>query len=181
VDTASAVQSLSKLIAAGKAEAIQEQAATLLGLVVSNFPDAKLEAVKTDCVPKLIALIAQGNNVLLALAATTALMMITVVNEGKWAVVKCEGGVASLAGKWLDPELSEKLCANLTQCITNVAEAPDSRPILKECGGLDRLLRIYENEANSEIVRRGAAEAMRQCKFNYLPHELLPGRKSLAQ
>jgi len=146
--------------------------------VTSNFPEAKKEAVRIDCVPKLVNLLSQGTNVLLASAAATALMIITQVVEGKYAVIKCPGGLEALAGvQWLDPGLSEKLCLNLTQCITNLAEAPESRPILKGCGALERLLAIHNNPQNSEVVRQGAAEAIRQCRFNHLPHELLPGRE----
>jgi hypothetical protein len=43
------VPSLSQLISNGKNEAIQEQAAQLLGLVASTFTDAKLEAVQVKC------------------------------------------------------------------------------------------------------------------------------------
>ncbi len=47
---------------------------------------------------------------------------------------------------------------------------------LQDCGAFERLVSIYEDESNAELVRRGAAEAMRQCKFAYLPHKVLPGR-----
>jgi hypothetical protein len=177
VDDAACVPSLSQLISNGKNEAIQEQAAQLLGLVASTFTDAKLEAVQTGCVPKLIALLDQQTNVLLATAATTALMMITIVNDGKYAVVNCDQGLERLAGPWMDPMTSEHVCVNITQCITNVAEAPEARPVLVQCGAMGRLVAIFEDEGVSEIVKRGAAEAMRQCRFTYLPHKRLPGRE----
>jgi hypothetical protein len=128
-------------------------------------------------VPKLIALLDQQTNVLLATAATTALMMITIVNDGKYAVVNCDQGLERLAGPWMDPMTSEHVCVNITQCITNVAEAPVAWPVLVQCGAMGRLVAIFEDEGVSEIVKRGAAEAMRQCRFTYLPHKRLPGRE----
>ena len=176
VDQAAAVTSLAQLISAGQAEPIQEQAAQLLGLITSNLPDAKIAAVQAQCVPKLLALLDQPSNILLASAAVSALMIITVDISGKFALVRCEGGLATLSGHWLDPSVSEKLCLNITQCITNVAECPEARPVLQGCGTLARLLAIHEDQQNTEIVRRGAAEALRQCRFNFLPHQILPGR-----
>ena len=40
---------------------------------------------------------------------------------------------------------------------------------------MDKLLSIHQGE-HPEIVRRGAAEALRQNKFLHLPYEPLPGR-----
>lgn len=175
MDKSGAISALAQLISAEKAQAIQEKAAQLLGVITSKFSEAKQAAVQTGCIPNLVGLLSQKNNVLLASAAATALMAITNLIEGKYALIKCPGGLEVLTGQWLDPMASEKLCLNLTQCITNVAEAPESRPILKECRTVERLSAIQNDPQNTEVVRKGAAEAIRQCRFHYLPHELLSG------
>ncbi len=46
VEGASAIPSLAKMLAAGQSEAIQDQAAQLLGMLVSHFNEAKAEAVQ---------------------------------------------------------------------------------------------------------------------------------------
>lgn len=123
--------------------------------------------------PKLLALL-KTDKVSLASAVATALMTITIAIEGKYAVVETEGGLKVL-GTWLNPQ-REQLCVNIMEVISNVAEAPDSRPVLAECGVLARLVDIHSNAA-SEMLKRSAAQALRQCKFHHWPYEPLPGKQ----
>mmetsp|Transcript_35054 Transcript_35054/g.78025 ORF Transcript_35054/g.78025 Transcript_35054/m.78025 type:complete len:377 (-) Transcript_35054:404-1534(-) len=172
VDHAKAIPALTALISEDKSPEIQEHAAKLLGLCASTFQDAKIEAVQVGAVPKLLALLDQPS-ILLASTATTALMMITVVNDAKYAVVNTKGGIEALV-KWLDPA-NEQLCINAMECISNVAEAPEARPLLAEGGAFEKLSSIHGGPY-PEGVKSSAAQAMRQCKFKCLPFAPLPGR-----
>lgn len=59
---------------------------------------------QVGCVPKLLSLLQKKQeNVSLASAAATALMMITVVRDGKYAVVKASDGLSALVN-CLDPQ-----------------------------------------------------------------------------
>jgi hypothetical protein len=103
-------------------------------------------------------------------------MDITVAREGKYAVIECEGGLGVLAGR-LDP-LKQQLCVNVMEIITNVAEAPEARPVLSELGAPMKLLAIHEGtgEESDTPLRRSAAQALRQCGFKHLPFDVLRGR-----
>ena len=120
-----------------------------------------LASLQVGCVPRLINLM-QLHNVALASAATTALMMITVANNGKYAVIAAAGGLQTLV-KLCDPS-NEQLCVNAMECISNVAEAPEARPTLQECGAEQRLARIHEARISDNLTR-SAAQAIRQCRF----------------
>jgi hypothetical protein len=60
--------------------------------------------LQVGCVPKLLDLLRKKQgNVALASAAATALMMITVVRDGKYAVVRAPEGLQALV-ECLDPQ-----------------------------------------------------------------------------
>jgi hypothetical protein len=132
-------------------------------------------ALQEGAVPRLLALI-QSPKLHLAQAAATALMAITVAREGKYAVIEAEGGLKILASR-LDP-LKQQLCVNVMEIITNVAEAPESRPVLVEHGAPQALLAIHSKAGTQDTpLKRSAAQALRQCGFKHLPFDVLRGRQ----
>jgi hypothetical protein len=103
-------------------------------------------------------------------------MAITVAREGKYAVIEAKDGLKVLASR-LDP-LKQQLCVDVMEIITNVAEAPEARPVLVKHGAPEALLAIHSKAGVEDTpLRRSAAQALRQCGFKHLPFDVLRGRQ----
>ncbi|GLC34015.1 40S ribosomal protein S14-B (RP59B) [Pleodorina starrii] len=175
IDTSVAIPRLAELLDPELPEPVRHSAAELLGALASR-EDAKIQAVQVGSVPLLLGVCSPRSHVAFATAAVAALSAITIRREGKYAVVEAEGGCEALTSV-LDPT-NEQLCINAMTAICNVAEAPEAREILAECGAAPKLQRIFEG-AVSEPLKRSAAQAIRQCRFKHLPYEVLPGAPPL--
>ncbi|EFJ53058.1 hypothetical protein VOLCADRAFT_102680 [Volvox carteri f. nagariensis] len=175
VDTSQAIPRLAELLDPRLPQPVRHAAAELLG-ALSSREDAKIQAVQVGSVPLLLQVCSPRCSVDFATAAVAALAAITIRREGKYAVVETAGGLAALVSV-LDPA-NEQLCINAMTTICNVAEAPEAREILAECGAAPKLQRIFEG-ALSEPLKRSAAHAIRQCRFKHLPYEVLPGAPAL--
>ncbi|GIL46278.1 hypothetical protein Vafri_3299 [Volvox africanus] len=175
IDTSQAIPRLAGLLDPELPQPVRHAAAELLGALASR-EDAKIQAVQVGSVPLLLQVSNPCSSVAFATAAVAALSAITIRREGKYAVVEAEGGLAALVSV-LDPS-NEQLCINAMMTICNVAEAPEARDILAECGAAPKLQRIFAGAA-SEALKRSAAHAIRQCRFKHLPYEVLPGAPPL--
>lgn len=173
IDHAGSIEALVRLIGDDQPADIQQQAAQLLGVLTSRLEEAKVDAVKDGAVPKLLDLLS-SDKIHLASAAATALMTITISRDGKYAVIHTSGGLETLVAK-LD-RVHEQLCVNLMEVITNVAEAPEARPVLAEAGVQAALTHIHD-ASTSEVLKRSSAQALRQCGFKHLPYDVLRGRQ----
>ncbi|KAF5834890.1 radial spoke protein 14 [Dunaliella salina] len=167
IDVAEAISHVVGLLAPEQSVEIQEQGARLLSMLTSQFLEAKVTAVQEHAVPHLVRLLgAQQQGC--ACAAAAALMMVTVVREGKYAMVDTqhEGGFERLAGA-LDPRKGQ-LCTDAMQVVCNVAEAPEGREALIRCGVPHLLAHIHQRAENGQL-KGSAAEAIRQCRFKCFP------------
>lgn len=147
-----------------------EQAAQLLAVLASTQQEAKLEAVQCGCVPPLVQLL-RSSQLSVATAAATALMNLTLANEGKYAVLEADGIGAVVE---LTDLRDETLCLQMLQLITNLAEAPECRAQMQEQGILERLEEI-QTVTPHDLISRSASQALRQCGFKHRPFEPLPG------
>ncbi|MEW5299883.1 MAG: hypothetical protein WDW38_011606 [Sanguina aurantia] len=176
IDRAKAVGSLSKLLAQGLPIPLQQQAAKLLA-VLTTREEAKVQAVEVAAVPKLLALIDPNNPSELSRSAAAAIASISVCREGKYAIAATPGGLHILTAL-VSPGSDPNQCAYALEAISNAAEAPEARKVLAALGALDKCTEVYEKAESvsgrvGELLRRSAAEAIRQVGFAHLPHALL--------
>lgn len=162
---------LRQMLEPSRPREVRELAAQLLAQLASTQHEAKVEAVSVGCIGPLLELLRSGELPSMN-AAATALVMLTLCNEGKYAVLEAPGGIAAIAG--LIDLQDEMLCQSVLQAITNLAEAPQCRAALRETGVIVRLEAIQRN-APSDLVSRNASQAMRQCTFSHRPFQPLPG------
>ncbi|PNW73066.1 hypothetical protein CHLRE_14g617500v5 [Chlamydomonas reinhardtii] len=171
VDVAQAIPHLAGLLKPELPMPVRHAAAELLGALATR-EDAKIQAVQVGAVPLLLLAASPSVPVPFATSAVAALGAITIRREGKYAALESPGGLAGLVSV-LDP-CHEQLCINAMTAVSNVAEAPEARAILVASGAGPKLQHIFET-ATVEVVKRAAAQAIRQCRFKHLPYEVLPG------
>ena len=158
---------------------------------------ARMQAVASGCVPRLLAMMAGGASPADAAAApdaAVALMGITRAKEGKEAFARA-GGAAALASLLQRAAAdavdasgsggSGGVCepAHLLQIAANAAELPDCRTQLAEAGvpaAVDAVARRAQQQAAggaeaaaaaaaAALVARAAAEASRLMRFHNWP------------
>lgn len=129
--------------------------------------------LQVGSVPKLLRLL-RAQSIHVVSAAATALMNITVCRDGKYAVVN-EPNSAKAIADLLNP-YNPEVCVKATEIVTNVAEAPEARPLFLEANVGEKLNAIHQLQQVPDVLKRSAAQAIRQCGFKYLPFSVLPGQ-----
>lgn len=162
-----AVPVLAELMTRRRPLHVQEGAAGLLGVLCTSGNDIRVRAVKADCVKRLTVLLTRGS-MSLTIAATSALMAISIAIEGKKSIV-AEGAVKAIVGL-LDID-NDTLCMKLLQLVTNVAEDPEGRNQLQ--AALPKLRKI-QSTTPSTVLERSAAHSVRQVQFRTRPYSELP-------
>mmetsp|Transcript_39666 Transcript_39666/g.112501 ORF Transcript_39666/g.112501 Transcript_39666/m.112501 type:complete len:379 (+) Transcript_39666:154-1290(+) len=162
-----AVPALSMLMERSHPLHVQEGAAALLGVLCTSDEAIQVRAVNGNCVKRLAFLLTRGS-MSMTVAATSALMAISVSVEGKKSMVR-EGVVKPVMGLLgID---NDTLCIKLLQLVTNIAEDPEGRRQLQPA--LETLKKI-QSTTPSTVIERCAAHAIRQVTFKTRPYEELP-------
>eukprot|EP00873_Tetraselmis_striata_P038816 jgi/Tetstr1/459080/TSEL_004530.t1 len=167
LEATDAVPVLADLMTRSRPLHVQEGAAGLLGALCTSGNAIQVRAVHADCVKRLTVLLTRGS-MSLTVAATSALMAISISIEGKKSIV-AEGAVKPIVGL-LDID-NDTLCMKLLQLVTNVAEDPEGRNQLQVA--LPKLKKI-QSTTPSTVLERSAAHAVRQVQFRTRPYAELP-------
>ena len=145
---------------------VRECASLVLSLLCVPF-DGKTAANEAGAVPLLVAMLTD-HPLSVTSAAASALMTLTIDIPAKKEMVHC-GGVGPIAALLYADD--EKLCVNVLQVITSIAEYPEGR---KQLQPYVQRIRDIQLTTPSTLIERCAAHALRQTMFNHLPHAHLP-------
>lgn len=184
-----------QLLDVGRPASTRELAALLLARLCNTQFDSKVKAVELGCVPLLVGLL-QHPVLAIKLAASTALMSLTTVNEAKDAFFENDGCSALMRLIKLRHEVTRihviTLLTNLGEHVGCRAQLQPAVPYLQEIldstGGqglepnasnrvvaeLDADPKQAEAVKATDTLRRFAAQAIRQLTFVTRPFELLP-------
>jgi hypothetical protein len=156
------------LLAGYRPVTVREKAALLLARMTATLFDQKRRAVQMGCVKDLADLLAHP--VLAAkLAAATALMNLTTVNEGKDAFF--ETGACDTVLRLIHVR-HHVLRVHVLSLLCNVGEHPGCRAWLQPL--VPTLRDILNTSAEDPTAERFASQALRQIEFENRPFTLLP-------